>query len=241
MGERASRAADRQRQPSMTNPANAKAPGLWVGQPLHYACLAPLLALVWAAWRFLGEPFPAAFWTAIAIPYMHHTYVWLAWRLELRSSATSGTIGFRAYRAFFFVLFGGRFISLLLLGWLDRGSLGLQPVPWAVLTTLLVLIGIYATYSVLRYFGLTRAVGADHFDPRYRTMSFVKEGIFKFTSNAMYVFGFLSFWAVAVALNSAAALVVAVFSHAYIWVHYHATEKPDMRFIYSQASDSSSG
>ena len=29
-----------------------------------------------------------------------------------------------------------------------------------------------------------------------------------------------------------AALVVAFFSHAYIWVHYLCTERPDMRLIY---------
>ena len=29
-----------------------------------------------------------------------------------------------------------------------------------------------------------------------------------------------------------AALVVAMFSHLYIWVHYICTERPDMRLIY---------
>ena len=28
------------------------------------------------------------------------------------------------------------------------------------------------------------------------------------------------------------ALAVALFQHAYIWVHYYCTEKPDMRRIY---------
>jgi hypothetical protein len=31
---------------------------------------------------------------------------------------------------------------------------------------------------------------------------------------------------------SPAALVVALFNHLYIWVHYYATERPDMRRIY---------
>ena len=48
----------------------------------------------------------------------------------------------------------------------------------------------------------------------------------------MTVYAFLLFWAIAIGFNSAAALVVAAFSHAYIWVHYYATEKPDMDYRY---------
>ena len=88
-------------------------------------------------------------------------------------------------------------------------------------------------YSVQRYFGMVRASGADHFDARYRKMPFVKAGIFRFTNNGMYVYAFLLFWALAVGFNSAAALIVAAFSHAYIWVHFFATEKPDMDYLYA--------
>ena len=87
-------------------------------------------------------------------------------------------------------------------------------------------------YSVSRYFGMMRAAGADHFDPRYRDLPLVKEGIFRFTNNGMYIYAFLLFWAIAVGFNSSAALAVAVFSHAYIWVHFFATEKPDMDYLY---------
>jgi len=158
--------------------------------------------------------------------------VWLAWRLELRSSATSEVIGFRGYLVCFFLLFGGRFISLLALAWLDRGSLEFKLLPRVIVTTLLTLLGVYAMYSVKRYFGMARAAGADHFDPRYRDMPPVREGIFRFTSNGMYLYAFLLFWAIAVAFDSTAALTVAAFSHAYIWVHLYATEKPDMDFLY---------
>lgn len=209
-------------------------PGIWAGQLLHFACLATLLALVGVAWGHLGEPFPAAFWTAIALPLAHQIYVWQAWRLELRSAAISKTIGFQAYAICFFLLFGGRFVTLFALAWMDRGSLNLQALPQATITLLLALPGIYAMYSVARYFGFARAAGADHFDPRYRDMPPVREGIFQFTSNAMYFYAFLLFWAIAVGLGSTAALAVAAFSHAYIWVHFYATEKPDMDFLYGR-------
>jgi hypothetical protein len=207
-------------------------PGLRVGQPLHFACLAALLALVWVVWAYLGEPSPAAFWSAVALPIVHQVFVWLAWRLELRSSATSRTLGFRGYLVCFFLLFGGRFVSLAALAWIDRGSLKLPILPLVIVTVLLALPGIYAMSSVQRYFGMARAAGADHFEPRYRDMPLVKEGIFRFTSNGMYLYAFLLFWATALGFNSAAALAVAAFSHVYIWVHFHATEKPDMDYLY---------
>ena len=104
--------------------------------------------------------------------------------------------------------------------------------PRAIATTILAVIWIYAATSIQRHFGFTRAAGADHFDPRYRGMPLVEEGIFRLTRNGMYVFGFLILWAIAIGYDSSAALVVAAFSHAYIWVHYHATEKPDMEYLY---------
>ena len=217
-------------------PANKTPPGLAVGLPLHFAGLAILLALTWAAWNYLGRPVPVAFWSAIALPVVHQVFVWLAWRMELSSSATSRTIGFRGYVVLFFLLFGGRFVALAVLAWMDRGSLGLAPAAQAIVTTLLVIPGVYTMYSVQRFFGMARATGADHFDSRYREMPLVDKGIFRFTGNGMYLFGFFLFWAIAVVFNSSAALVVAGFSHLYIWVHYYATEKPDLDQMHAPES-----
>ena len=208
-------------------------PGIWVGQPLHFVCAAILIVFVWVAWEFDSQPFPVAFWIAVAVPVVHQMFVWLAWRLEFRSSVISKAIGFRGYLACFFLLSVSRFISLFALGWMDRGSLKLHILPQTIVTALLALLGGYAAYSVKRYFGMTRAAGADHFEPRYRDMPHVKEGIFRFTDNGMCIFAFLLFWAIAVGFDSTAALTVAAFSHAYIWVHFFATEKPDMDYLYA--------
>lgn len=211
-------------------------PGLWVGQPLHFICLMLLLALTSFAWKHLGKPVPLLFWSAVAVPIVHQIYVWLAWRLEIQSAATSRTIGFLGYVVVFFVLFSGRFVSLIALAWVDRGSLNLNDVPVALITILLALPGIYAMYSVKRYFGMARAAGADHFDSRYRNMPLVQKGIFRFTNNGMYLYAFLLFWAIAVGFNSKAALLAAAFSHVYIWVHFFATEEPDMKYLYGAAN-----
>ena len=207
-------------------------PGLGAGQLLHVVSLALLLAPTAIVWRYAGSPCPAAFWAAIAVPVVHQVFVWRVWRLQLRRAGTGGAIGYRAYLVIFFVLLAARPASLLLVAWLDAGSLGMPLLPRAVLTTLLVLISMYLGYSLKRYFGFERAAGADHFDPRYRELPLVREGIFRFTSNGMYVYGFLALWAIAVGFDSTAALIAAGFNHAYIWVHFFATEKPDMEYLY---------
>ncbi len=215
----------------------AKAPGIWTGQGLHAVSLLALLAAISVTWSYLGEPFPSFFWIAVSFPVVHQVFVWVAWRLELRSSTTSKIIGLRGYVIFFFLLFCGRFVSLFALAWVDGGSLHLAIIPRILITGILAVLGIYAMYSVSRYFGFARAAGADHFDPKYRDMPFVKQGIFRFTSNGMYLYAFLLFWAIAVGFNSLAALAVAAFSHAYIWVHFYSTEQPDIRYIYASSKN----
>lgn len=207
-------------------------PGLWTGQRFHFSVLLCLLAATTYGWLYLGRPSPVAFWIAIAVPVLHQLYVWLTWRLELRDKATSRAIGFRGYKVVFFLLFFGRFVSLAVLGWLDARSLGVPLWLRFGATAGVALPGLYAMYSVRRYFGMSRAAGADHFDSSYRDMPFVRKGIFRFTSNGMYLYAFLLFWALALAFDSMAAMLAIGFAHAYIWVHFFATEKPDMAYIY---------
>jgi len=42
----------------------------------------------------------------------------------------------------------------------------------------------------------------------------------------------LGLWSIALLAGSRAALGVALFQHAYIWVHMYTVEAPDMRVIY---------
>jgi hypothetical protein len=79
---------------------------------------------------------------------------------------------------------------------------------------------------------LPRLFGADHFDPSVRALPFVRGDIFRFTSNGMYVFGFLLLWVPGLWWASAGVLSAALFNHPYIWVHDFATERPDIARIY---------
>jgi hypothetical protein len=136
------------------------------------------------------------------------------------------------YQVVFFLLFSARPVSLILLAIADHGSFELMIPARVVICVVLGLPAVYTAYSVARDFGMGRASGADHFDASYGKLPLVNGGIFRFTNNAMYTYAFLFFWIIAIAGASSAALVVAFFSHAYIWVHYFCTERPDMEVIY---------
>lgn len=213
-------------------PSKSLPPTLWQGQILHLASLFLLLMVITFVWSQIGKPSPTEFWIAVAIPILHQVWVWVNWRLELRSSAISRSFGFQAFLWVFFSLFAARFLTLMWLAIQDHGSLGLSSSALMLVTLILLIPGLYSMISVKLYFGMSRAAGGDHFNERYRAMPLVRKGIFRYTENGMYVYAFLLFWAIATSFNSVAALLVAAFSHAYIWVHYFATEKLDMDYLY---------
>jgi hypothetical protein len=180
----------------------------------------------------------AWFWFAIAVPVAHQFIVGVIWRGQLYHNWMKnafGESGFFVYKVIFTILFVARPISIILLAISDRNTLPLNPILAYVLAGILLIPAAYAMYSVIHYFGIDRAYGIDHFEPEvYREKPFVKQGMFKYTDNAMYKFVFLILWAVALAFLSKAALLVAAFSHLYIWVHFYFTELPDILHIYGE-------
>ncbi len=174
-------------------------------------------------------------WIAVATPVLHQIVVALLWRAELYHHKMTDWFGEKAFPVFkvvFAILFVARPITLILLGISNANTLNLNP-PFAyILAVILFVPFAYTMYSVFHYFGIDRAYGIDHFDLSYRTKTFVKQGMFKYSDNAMYKFGFLILWVIALAFLSKAALLVAAFSHIYIWIHYYFTELPDIHHIY---------
>ena len=173
---------------------------------------------------------------AISVPVIHQFYVWLFWRAELYHGWVNknwGSNGFHYYCVGFAIIFASRLFSIIPLSIADTGSLSTITIQAGIISGTLVLIpGLYLMYCVKHYFSFERAFGADHFDEKFRSMPLVRKGIFRFTPNAMYVFGFFILYVPGLWARSEAALLAAIFNHAYIWVHYYCTEKPDMRKIY---------
>lgn len=213
------------------------------GQLAHLLLLSVLLGVVWRTVEF-GIPaernlfgIRAQLWLmiALAVPIVHQVFVWIVWRSELCFRTLTNRFGsgaFAVYEAIFLVLLLSRPLSLILVAVSDGDSLDLSLSVRAVAALVLAVPAIYTLYSVVRYFGIARAVGRDHFDPTYRDLPMVRQGIFRFTSNAMYTYAFLILWSIAIAYGSRVGMIVAFFNHAYIWVHYVCTERPDMHQIY---------
>ncbi len=175
------------------------------------------------------------FLLSVANAVLHQVYVWFCWRVQLHLSLMTrvfGRFAFKIYAVGFGIMIVLRPILITGLAVSNRNTLHANPVIMRAAAVILLVPAIYLIYSIVKYFGFTRALGIDHFDESYRSLTLVREGIFRFTPNGMYVFGFFTLWAPAIFFSSVAAVSLAAFSHLYIWVHYYCTEKPDMVRIY---------
>ena len=183
---------------------------------------------------FIGIGALGWFMIAMSVPLIHQVYVWICWRSELCWKSISNTIGFKGYIILFFILIISR-LSAIVLCFIDYGSL-YKPDWFAWILAIIIFIpGVYTIYSVKKYFGFLRAAGADHFDPKYRDMPFEKRGIFKWNSNAMYVFAIGIPFSFAVATGSQSMFVVSIYTYISIWLHYFCTEKEDFKAIYEKS------
>ena len=184
---------------------------------------------------WLGVADHVWFCSALCVAVAHQFVGWFVLRSQLLFALFSRLFGGRdllVWGALFFPFFVMRPALTLAVGLSDAGSLG-GPRWLQIGLGLLLLIPVSLTgWSVRKYFGIARALGADHFRERYRRLPLVRRGVFRYSTNAMYLFGFLAFWSVALLTGSVAALVAALFQHAYIWVHMYCTEGPDMRVLY---------
>ena len=182
-----------------------------------------------------------ATWMILALlsPIVHQLYVLVCWRLELhykRISKAFGANAFSLYKIGFAILILSRLVTIIVLALSNHSILSIDPVLAYVMAGILFIPSVYLFYSVQKYFGMDRAFGIDHFHPEeLKNTPFVRQGMFKYSSNAMYVFGFIVLWIPGLLLMSKAAILVAVFNHAYIWVHYYFTELPDMQVIYKES------
>lgn len=189
------------------------------------------------AGEWLGLSARFWFWLAVCIPITHQVFVALAWRKQLHTKWLTRLFGkhdFTVYAVVFNILFLCRPVSAVVLAIANQETI-IIPIYWRIGLILVLFIPFaYLMYSVLKYFGYKRALGIDHFDESYRELPLVKRGLFKYTSNGMYTFGFFIMWIPPILLASKAGLLLAAFSHLYIWVHYFTTEKPDMERIYGK-------
>jgi len=127
-----------------------------------------------------------------------------------------GSRGFGVYAAGLAILGIARVVAVFILALSNRDTLHVDLKVLRAAAVIVAIPAVYLFYSVKRYFSFKRAFGIDHFDKSYRSLPFVRKGIFRFTRNGMYVFGFFLLWVPGLWFASAAALIVALFNHLYI-------------------------
>ena len=187
--------------------------------------------------QWLGLTTRQWFLIATISPIIHQIYVWLCWRGELYFKIVPrifGRYGFQVFSIVFLVLIVIRFFSIIEICIADKQSLTIPGAIRYPLAFIVHLPAIYAVYSVLRYFGLRRIPGEDHFKPEeYKTKKFVRQGMYKYSANVMYLYVGLVFLATAILCASKAGLLIVSYMYATVWTHYFCTEKPDIKYIYS--------
>lgn len=220
---------------------------MWHGQLRHAILLAAILpgalalaepALGDGAWLGLSD----RTWllAALAVPILQQAFVALLWRAQLCHGLLTrlfGEAGFTVWGAIFFPLLVLRPLLIIAVGAADPGSVDIPAALGLGLGAVMLVPAVWTMHSVKAYFGFARALGGDHFFERYRTMPMVRKGAFKYSSNAMYTFVFIGLWGLALLFRSRAALAMALFQHAYIWVHWYCTEQPDGVVLYGRSQD----
>jgi len=209
-----------------------------------------LLAIVLIAggWQLSAHSLQGDAWLGISdihwlllsliVPLIQQFLGWFVFRSQLcflLLSRLFGRFDIAVWALFFLPLLIARPVLQIGLGISNQGTLPIPPLIAWLLGILLLIPAMYALYSVIRYFGLVRALGGDHFREKFRQMPFVKQGAYRWSDNVMYGLVFLGLWSIALFTRSQAALGMALFQHAYIWVHMYCTEEPDMDWIYQSA------
>lgn len=212
------------------------------GQLLHAGAAVLLGAVAWALaapalgdGSWLGVADVTWFWASVGVAVVHQLYTWLAFRGQLGWGVFTrwfGQYDVVVHGAAFMPLLVARPLAVLAVALADPASLALPRWVQLGLGVGLLVPSLYTMWSIRRYFGLKRALGGDHFRLSYREGPLVDKGAFAWTPNAMYTFAFLGLWAIAFLLGSHAALVAALFQHAFVWAHYLGTEEVDMGVIY---------
>jgi hypothetical protein len=221
------------------------------GQAQHLLILA--LILCGAAWllqhteprgQFLGLSSLGWAWVSIWLAVAHQVIVAIVFRAQLHRGLLTRRYGgddLKVWGLVFFPLLAARPVTLTITAWLDRGSIDLWRPGEILLGLLLIVPAVMTMRSVIRHFGFVRAMGGDHFGDEFLHMPRVREGMFRYSDNAMYSFAFLGLWGIALLCGSWQALIVALVQHAYIWVHMYCVESPDMRWLYGPPPGDRSG
>ncbi len=213
-------------------------------QDWHFVLLALLAVSVNAIMEFFPAYFSGQFWglhaktwlwIGVISAILHQLYAMIIWRTQLETgwlSTTLPPLGYIAYYIDYTMLLTARLSAIALTAVANRDVLVIpEAARWITVLTLAIPVS-WLLHSILKYYGFKRLAGADRFETAYRDQSWTRKGIFRIVPKAIYVFGPLVFYIPGFLLASPASLLLALFNHFYLWIHYYCTELPDLKRIY---------
>lgn len=172
---------------------------------------------------------------SILLAIVHQVIVAVGFRMQLHRNLLTRMFGdhdLKVWAMLFMPLLALRPLTIIATGCSDTVPISSHRGAEITLGILLLAPAVWGMHSTLTHFTLRRALGGDHFREEIRSLPPVTGGVFNYTENGMYGVVFLGLWGIAFLFGSWNALVVALFQHAYIWVHMYTTEAPDMRRLY---------
>lgn len=172
-----------------------------------------------------SDKMPVEYKEARTLKYFFHRQIWslfavlilvpITWSFAIPVMGEGPWMGITDITWFWFAV-GVPIVHQVVVWIVFRGQLG-----WGFLTKL------FGKYDLL--------VWAIVFLPFLIARVIIILGLARSSSNTLALpqsIAFLLLWSIALFQGSQPALIVAIFQHAYIWVHYFCTEKPDMEIIY---------
>jgi protein-S-isoprenylcysteine O-methyltransferase Ste14 len=172
---------------------------------------------------------------SITLALIHQIIVAFVFRTQLHKNLMTRLFGERdmkIWAVIFLPLLIVRPLTIIMVGWADSAPITDYRMVEVILGLAILAPAIWGMHSTLVHFTLPRALGGDHFRDEYLAMPMVDKGIFKYTNNGMYGVVFFGLTAIALLFGSWNALIVALFQHAYIWVHMYCTESPDLKRMF---------
>ena len=174
-------------------------------------------------------------WIGIIAAILHQLYVMIIWRVQLETqwlTANLPRIGYIAYLVDYTMMLIARIGAIVLVALANRETLFIPAAARWTTALILAIPFAWLVHSIIKYYGFKRMAGAEHFELSSRDTGWAGQGIFKYVPNAIYVFGPLAFYIPGFLLASPASLLLALFNHLYLWIHYFCTELPNLRRIY---------
>jgi len=166
---------------------------------------------------------------------IHQGAVAVIWRSEIHGCSMTRIFGaksFMIHGCLFFILLATRLGSIVFASVNSPHTFSVPSILTEFAALCISVLGLWTLWSVFKHFGVKRALGADHFFSEYKHKKFVRKGVFLYIPNSMYTFGTLLFLIPGLIFRSQIGFACGLFHYLAVWLHYWATELPDMEYIY---------